>query len=236
MDSGQMTVVSRYYDVINYKQGIDKNFSFQNAISYVLFGARHNRASGDENFKRIIESYDINGYIEYSRIELYKGLHIANGTHRMALNIFHGFWEINARVLWRNNPTVKYFDWFLNRGLDKKWEKVLSDTYDSIQERLFNEGVTLVFSTIPLSDEQTTVLNLVLQERCKHYIVNSVNERVIVRFSLYSPRYLIKKNALFSMEAESLFKEINSLLGDVIIDKARNCIDGRLLFTRLNKR
>ena len=233
MDSGQLTVVSRYYDVINYKLGTDRNFSFQNAISYVLFGDRHNRVSGDDNFKKIIESYDKNGYMEKSRIELYKGLNIANGTHRMALNIFHGFWEINARVLWRNIPTVKYLDWYIARGLDKKWEKVLSDTYESVQEKLFNEGVTLVFSTIPLSDEQTELLNRILRERCKHYIVSSANERVIVRFSLYNPRYIIKRNTLFSIESESLLDEINNQLGEVIVDKARNCIEGKELFDRI---
>ena len=36
MDDGQVTVTSRYYDIVCYKVGSDETFPFQNALSYVM--------------------------------------------------------------------------------------------------------------------------------------------------------------------------------------------------------
>ena len=67
---GQLTVLARYYDILQYKTGKDLSFPFQNALSRVLWGDAHKEEAGNASFKRLIESYDRYGYKADSKVIL----------------------------------------------------------------------------------------------------------------------------------------------------------------------
>lgn len=229
LENGQLTVLSRFYDVTHFKNGVDKSFPFQNALSYITWGDRHDRETGNRNFETLIASYEKSGYKKGSRIILYKGAMIANGTHRLALNLYHRIWDVDANLMWRKMRKHRTIEWYNEKGLDPKWNKTLEDTKNEVDTILFNEGVTFVVIASVNSSNQIELLEALFRKKCKCFKMELCDKTIITRFSLSSPDYITKRGGLYSRTASRLYKEI-SKLGIKVLGCSFNCSCGRNLY------
>lgn len=236
LDFGQLTVLSRYYDVCCYKDGSDKSFPFQNATSLCMWGDEHDEESGNNGFEAIIKSYELNGYNKDSRIILWRDATLANGSHRLALNIYSGFWDISAKVCFRRKKESRFSTlWYIEKGLDRHWLDVLDRMAGEVRQKLFNEGVSFVCVADKLEDTVSQKLIVLLKKNCKEVFVSRLIEGgYLFRFSLSDPQYIVRKRQLFSTKAYRLYKKIEKEFGHIIINKSFNCLNGRSLFCRYN--
>lgn len=234
LDFGQLTVLSRYYDVCCYKDGSDKSFPFQNATSRCMWGDEHDEESGNNSFEAIIKSYELNGYNKESRIILWRDASLANGSHRLALNIYSGFWDISAKVCFRQNKESQFsYRWYIEKGLDRHWLDVLDSMAGEVKQILFNAGVTFVCVSDKLEGCVSQKLIAFLREECKDVWASQLNEGgYLFRFSLFDPKYIVRKRQLYSTTAFSLYKKIEKKFGCILTNKSFNCLDGRSLFCR----
>lgn len=63
-----------------------------------------------DRFKKLIQSYDENGYDKASEIKLDKNLHLLDGSHRMAMALYYHTYAISCKVF----PTTKEVRYGLN--------------------------------------------------------------------------------------------------------------------------
>ena len=66
-----------------------------------------------ERFRNLIESWEKNGYSDDSEISLDRNLLIIDGSHRMALALYHGIKDISCKV-YKNKTSIDYgLSWFV---------------------------------------------------------------------------------------------------------------------------
>lgn len=102
LDEGQLTVITRYHDAEMYSVNGNKSFRLQNVLSKILWGEKHDEKTGNQTFTDLIESYKATGYNMNSYIQLDKHLSLMNGTHRVALNMYFGYWQVSAIIKGRS--------------------------------------------------------------------------------------------------------------------------------------
>lgn len=69
-----------------------------------------------EGFRKLIESYERSGYRKDSSIIVDRGLNLVDGSHRIAMNIYHGIPTISAVVEPGQIPSDFSLDWFFQNG------------------------------------------------------------------------------------------------------------------------
>ena len=73
-----------------------------------------------ENFKKLIVSWETNGYDENSCIYLDNDYTLQNGAHRLAMAIYHGMPYINAYTLHRDKPKDFGEKFFASSGFSQE--------------------------------------------------------------------------------------------------------------------
>lgn len=101
----RLLAVEEYYGKNNY--GFDLYLRMQGVRS-----ACKKAQKGAERFKSLIESYEKNGYDHNSRIELDKNLHLIDGSHRLALAMYHNIPVITAKVRSYSLDVYYSIEWF----------------------------------------------------------------------------------------------------------------------------
>lgn len=71
-------------------------------------------------FRSLIKSYENKGYDKESSIILDKNLNIIDGSHRMALAVFHHVPYISACIVNSKHPVEYSIDWFIMNGFSSK--------------------------------------------------------------------------------------------------------------------
>lgn len=69
-----------------------------------------------EQFKNLIGSYEKSGYDKSSGILVDKNLHLIDGSHRIALALYHGIPNITVNIVKTRHPVEYSVDWFLMNG------------------------------------------------------------------------------------------------------------------------
>lgn len=73
-----------------------------------------------KQFKKLIASYEKNGYDYNSHIILDKNLNLIDGSHRVALALYFGIKNITALVIDYDHPVDYSIDWFLSVGFTEE--------------------------------------------------------------------------------------------------------------------
>lgn len=234
LDEGQLTVLSRYYDVSQYKKG-DISFPFQNALSRILWGESHDKDRGNKSFTNLIKSYDDAGYRKDSRIQLDKRASLMNGSHRVAMNIYYGYYEMAASVSWRAIHNHRNLDWYINNGLDGFFVDALIGVRNGVKEKLFRDGVTLAV-VIQYQGELLEQLKAWLNNNTTSYIIHFLSgettHNALIQFSLSNPSYQLNKGRLFSRAMPRFTRKLSKQVGVTVVDSASNCTDGMILYQR----
>ncbi len=97
-------------------------------------------AGSIERFRQLIESWDRKGYVDDSEISLDSNLFLTDGSHRMALALYHGIERISCKV-YGNKTSIKYgISWFIQNDftieemnlIQQKYEELLKEHTKSI--------------------------------------------------------------------------------------------------------
>ena len=151
------------------------------------------------------------------------------------MNFYHKIWDIEARVLPRKNRHKKGIDWYLDRGLDPKWQMVLHEVREKMLSLLFDEGVTFGMWIENATKIQYAELEKIMQEKTGQYRLTKRDGRGYFQFALAQPDYKIKEGRLYSREAQRIYQEVSSLMNLIIKGKSYNCSEGRQLFLKFKE-
>ena len=106
-------------------------------------------------FRGLIESFEKNGYDSESRIDVLSNLRLLDGSHRMALGLYHNLKNIAIRILSQDEKVDFGLDWFKEVGFTD--EEI--DLIKNRGEQLFNDWKIVEFtgafwgSTLPFVEE-----------------------------------------------------------------------------------
>lgn len=120
-------VICRYITISKYKLGDENCFSLYRKMQEKRKG-EHYPEKAVEKFKQLIQSYDENGYDRESRILLDRNLNLIDGSHRLALALYHGYSTISALIIPVDFQTKEYsLDWFIMNGFTKSETEEIVD-------------------------------------------------------------------------------------------------------------
>lgn len=146
-------VASRVLDVEDYCEKDSNDFSWQNTISYAMYGEKHDRALGDSRFTSLIESYKAKGYDESSVLMVDKNFTLADGTHRTGCNLYFGNTLMSVRMVFRSITNGITPDWMRQHGIGEDFIRTVSCKLEEIKKSLVQTGNTLAM-VITASNEQ----------------------------------------------------------------------------------
>ncbi len=86
-----------------------------------------------DRFKNLIHSYNENGYDAKSEIELDCNLHLIDGSHRMAMALYHGINTINVKIRPYEDKTFYGIEFFYVNGFTKEEIGHIIDRYKQIR-------------------------------------------------------------------------------------------------------
>ncbi len=238
IDSCQFTTATRLLDVKHYFETGEIDFPYQNNVSKMMWGGRHDEERGNRSFVQLIKSYEKNGY-NNSLLEVSSKLVLLNGTHRVACSIFFKYNNIRVKRLCRafaiNDIPFKQ----LELGLSPTFVKEVLSEFDKMQDYLINTGNTFVIlvtdSIYSIIDAEIRYLVNVLRvasyvSREKHIIYNGK----LIQFSLPNPNYTVSPNGkIISLYAAELSKSYSKRFKDSIII-SKSCLEGKCLFDSID--
>ena len=229
----QLLLTSRLLDVEVYLSGDNKLFPYQNAISRKAYGEKHRENDGNNSFKKLIESYQKDGYHSDSYITCDKDMNLMDGNHRMGLHIYEKIDKVNVRRVQRVIPFEYGGDWFYQAGLPTDFMETLYHKFNEIQEWLIETGNTFcVWFNNNKSEEVELVADL--GHLCNVLrIIELGKNGCLAQFSMPNPQYQVKNNQLISKRAiqiEKILKKRLSNNGEIIVSK--NCLEGKVLYQK----
>ena len=133
-DFNRYDMIVRLLAVENYYGKNDYGFNFYMRMQ----GARVNKEWVEPSvnkFKKLIQSYENNGYNNRSRIVLDSELHLVDGSHRMAMAMYYGIPYINAEVRYKVYNIFYGIEWFRINGFTENECKILRLKYEELKKR-----------------------------------------------------------------------------------------------------
>ena len=131
-------MIVRLLAVENYYGKNDYGFKLYHKMQY-----ERNKHKGDdfadkavERFKKLILSYEENGYDESSCILLDKNMQLIDGSHRLAMAMYHGYENISAVIDTRETNFSYGIDWFENNGFTAEETGYMRDKAEEMRAKL----------------------------------------------------------------------------------------------------
>lgn len=141
-------MIVRLLAVENYYGKNDCGFELYRKMQY-----ERNKHKGEdfaekaiERFKALIKSYDEKGYDENSAILLDKNLRLIDGSHRLAMAMYHGYETINAVFEDREVNFSYGIDWFEANGFTADEIKILRDKEAEMRQKLVTPFSCIIWS------------------------------------------------------------------------------------------
>lgn len=159
-DFSRYDIIVRLLAIENYYGKNNYGFDFYRRMQTSRMGVNWTEPAVDR-FRVLIKSYEDNGYDTNSEIELDANLHLLDGSHRMAMAVYHRCKTINAIV--RNHVEDVFYgiEWFKINGFMESECNVLRAKYNEIcNEYRLPFVCTLWHPAYPFFDEITNHLKL----------------------------------------------------------------------------
>lgn len=127
------------YDIFVRYLAIEEYYG-KNDFGFRLYSKMQNNRTGTDyyasyaigRFRALIESYEVNGYDEKSAIPVGSNLAIWDGSHRVALGLYHNLPNISVDI----HPEPKFYeykiDWFLKNGFSLEEVKIIMDKAEEV--------------------------------------------------------------------------------------------------------
>ena len=166
------------------------------------------------DFEELIKSYDENGYNKESGIIIDSEFNLIDGSHRMALALFHHIPYITANLVKSKHPVEYSIDWFFMNGFDSDEINHIVEKYKFVLEQ-----VNKRFSCIIWAPAQKVVEDIISDLK----IYGNVDG--ITRISLAQGEYDNIVRAVYSIddiEKWKIEKKIEYMQG---YEPAITCVD-----------
>lgn len=235
IEPNQFITVTRLLDVEDYYGG-DDSFRRQNCISNAKYSS--NRDQSAPEFRSLIKSYEKNGYDVNSNIVVNSHFSLINGTHRLALNYYHGYHIVSTRIIKRAFRRKTGIESFIKLGIPLSLINEVDNKLREMHSELIKSGDS--FSCIT-DDINSCKL---LSKHCKPQRIIKYEEYkgerfptkgYIILFSVDNPIYVIKNNRLISkrcQQIENLVRDKNDLSN---IQITYSCFEGYNTFKHIEK-
>ena len=191
-----------------------------------------------KKFRQLIKSYENYGYDKDSLISLDNELKLIDGSHRIAMAIYHRFPTINALIV-PDNYSVDYsVDWFIKEDFPDTWLKVISEKENEIWKRYKDSIVCIIWGPAVKWTEEIikdlTYYGIVAMYKKLHYSENEYQNIVRKIYSIddIAEWKIDKKLEYMTGHTDIVFLELEINAPQFRIKKISNlpiCINGERL-------
>lgn len=118
-------VVVRYLAIEEYYHKNNYGFALYRKMQDARIGGGYSEIAVSQ-FLELIASYENNGYDKNSGIMLDEKLNLIDGSHRIALALYHGIPNITANIVHTKHPVEYSVDWFIANGFSTEEVKLIN--------------------------------------------------------------------------------------------------------------
>lgn len=130
----RLDTIVRYLAIEEYYGKNDYGFYLYRKMQGARMGADYVEQSVDK-YKTLIDSFDKNGYSENSCIVCDKNLNLVDGSHRLALGLYHGIDKISIEVLPNKTDIYYGINWFRENGFTNEEIEIICDKCIDLMEQ-----------------------------------------------------------------------------------------------------
>ena len=130
-----------------------ENYYGKNSTGFELYkkmqDARVGAGYGEESLKtfiRLIESYDKEGYKKSSGIISDRDFNLIDGSHRMALALYHDISNVTAHIVNSRHDVEYSIDWFFMNGFTTDETDTIAAKCKEVLERINNKFACVIWS------------------------------------------------------------------------------------------
>lgn len=149
-------IIVRYLAVEEYYGKNDYGFSMYEKMQAARLDDDRAK-SAVRKFKELIRSYDENGYDKNSRIILDRNLELIDGSHRLALALYHGITDINAQIINIVEDIEYSIDWFISNGFSSDEVDRIVAKYQTIMQAVNKPFSCILWS--PAKEFKDEIIN-----------------------------------------------------------------------------
>lgn len=131
-DTRRYDIVVRYLAIENYYGKNDYGFQLYKKMQELRTKKDGYGALAVKQFKKLIESYDKNGYDKESRINVFDNLKLLDGSHRMALGLYHHLKNISIRILPKEESIDFSLKWFEENNFIEEEINIIKNKGDEL--------------------------------------------------------------------------------------------------------
>jgi len=149
-----------------------------------------------ENFIILIKSYEKHNYKKDSVILLDSDLGLRDGSHRVALGLYHGLYSISCKVMPDILEKKNYdIDWFIENGFSQNELDKITSKYIEIRESIKHPLLVTLWSPLEeFFDEVTELLKINYRiTSCNDYCFDDYTYAAMVR-GIYAIDDIIEEN------------------------------------------
>ncbi len=128
-------MIVRYLAIENYYGKNDIGLELYRKMQDDRIGSDHGEKAVDQ-FRELIQSYEENGYDNSSYIVADKNLNLVDGSHRMAMALYHEIRKINVLVINIEHSVDYSIDWFFQKGFTDEEIDLILRTAEQIKEEI----------------------------------------------------------------------------------------------------
>lgn len=234
-DYVQFIIASRLLDIEAYYSG-DSSFKYQRALAECMYPFRQYDAKKlDAQFVKLIKSYEKRGFDETSPVKIDKNKRLRNGTHRCALNIYHGISEIRSLVLPYCFELQDYKS-MIDNTLDIDLKNDILCKLTSVRSELVLSGDCFAgFAPCAIALEQLPkdfiIHNSINYQTSESHFFSGneiPHQGIYFQFDVHAPEYEVVDKRLYSMKVVKLLNNSREFI------ISRNCTEGRMLHSLAN--
>lgn len=204
------------YDMIVRLLAIE-NYYGKNNFGWDLYRKQQNTRKAEEwegaesRFRALIKSYDEQGYDETSEIQLDSDLRLWDGSHRMALAIYHKHYQISCQVMQTSRQVYYGINWYIENDFSIEEITKMQARYELLKNEIQAPFVCTLWAPVaPFYDEIIERLKFVCDvESYKDYSFESFNYAQMAR----------KIYAVDDIEKWKIEKKIEYMQQNVMDDK-----------------
>ena len=197
-DEIQFVVAARVLDIKNFIEG-KTDFYYQNLISNIQWGDKHDRQLGNSRFAALIRSVQEQGYDnDKSIVTTDDKFRLIDGTHRVAMAYMAGISTVRAKVVrWKSHHNTN-LDLFLHSTFSEDDTRNVLDAWKEIKEKTSISYKLTVNKTTP--EQAQAALDLQAELKLLEKVVDVENSegQMTISFLLRNPEFCIEGGVVIS--------------------------------------
>lgn len=241
------------YDIFVRYLAVEEYYG-KNNYGFRLYEKMQNKRIGDDNygsyaverFLALIKSYEVNGYKESSAVLVGKNLALWDGSHRIALGLYHKLPNISIDIQSETTFYEYKIDWFLKNDFSPEEIKIIIDKADEVLKEnpikftgfLWGPAVPYaedIFKDIGVFGEVSDVKKFSFKSRAVYnrmlkviYAIDDIDPaKVDIKaeyLSLYAPEFISFHFKPFALYAHWRVKEISNAPLSLAVERVKSAI------------